>query len=69
MTISHTYNFGSEFSSFGVEDVEGIAAVGSDTSSSTVPIESNKIGMWSVNDGLQITDTPKWYRRGNLKVR
>ena len=33
------------------------------------PIESNKIGMWSESDGLQITDTPKWYRRGNLKVR
>ena len=33
------------------------------------PIEFNNIGSWSYSDGLQITDTPKWYRRRNLKVR
>ena len=32
------------------------------------PIEHNSIGVWSDNDGLQLTNTTKWYRRGNLKV-
>ena len=32
------------------------------------PIEFNSIGSWSEINGLQLTDTPKWYRRGDLKV-
>ena len=32
------------------------------------PIEHNSIGVWSDTDGLQLTNTTKWYRRGNLKV-
>ena len=32
------------------------------------PIEYNSIGVWSDKDGLQMTNTTKWYRRGNLKV-
>ena len=32
------------------------------------PIEYNIIGAWSDKDGLSLTNTTKWYRRGNLKV-
>ena len=32
------------------------------------PIVYNTIGVWSNIDGLQLTTTSKWYRRGNLKV-
>ena len=32
------------------------------------PIVYNTIGVWSNIDGLQLTITSKWYRRGNLKV-
>ena len=32
------------------------------------PIVYNTIGFWSNIDGLQLTTTSKWYRRGNLKV-
>ena len=32
------------------------------------PIVYNIIGVWSNIDGLQLTITSKWYRRGNLKV-
>ena len=32
------------------------------------PIEYNSIGAWSDKDGLSLTNTTKWYRRGNLKV-
>ena len=32
------------------------------------PIVYNTIGVWSNVDGLQLTITSKWYRRGNLKV-
>ena len=32
------------------------------------PIVYNIIGVWSNTDGLQLTTTTKWYRRGNLKV-
>ena len=32
------------------------------------PIEHNSIGVWSDKDGIQLTNTTKWYRRGNLKV-
>ena len=32
------------------------------------PIVYNTIGFWSNIDGLQLTITSKWYRRGNLKV-
>ena len=33
------------------------------------PIEYNSIGIWSDKDGLQLISAPKWYRRGDLKVR
>ena len=32
------------------------------------PIEYNTIGAWSKIYGLELTNTSKWYRRGNLKV-
>ena len=32
-------------------------------------IEYNKIGIWSDRKGLQLINIPKWYRRGDLKVR
>ena len=32
------------------------------------PIEYNTIGAWSEIYGLELTNTSKWYRRGNLKV-
>ena len=32
------------------------------------PIQYNNIGVWSDKDGLSLTSTTKWYRRGNLKV-
>ena len=32
------------------------------------PIEYNTIGIWSKMDGLEMTSTSKWYRKGNLKV-
>ena len=32
------------------------------------PIQYNNIGVWSDKDGLGLTSTTKWYRRGNLKV-
>ena len=32
------------------------------------PIVYNIIGVWSNIDGLQLTSTSKWYRRGNLRV-
>ena len=32
------------------------------------PIVYNTIGVWSNIDGLQLTSTSKWYRRGNLRV-
>ena len=32
-------------------------------------IEYNKIGIWSDRKGLQLINVPKWYRRGDLKVR
>ena len=32
------------------------------------PIQYNNIGVWSDKDGLGMTSTTKWYRRGNLKV-
>ena len=32
------------------------------------PIEYNDIGTWSEIDGLSMTSSLKWYRRGDLKV-
>ena len=33
------------------------------------PIEINDVGIWSEIDDIKFTTQPKWYRRGNLKVR
>ena len=33
------------------------------------PIEYNDIGSWSDKDGLAMTTAPKYYRRGDLKVK
>ena len=32
-------------------------------------VESHQVGAWSKDEGLKMTPDPKWYRRGNLKVR